>query len=586
MYMFNAQPLDRAARIAYLLARCVLQLLFGAGFFYVVSNAAILALDLNPAANATYESVITVVTAVWAVRIVFFALLAPDAPSHRCLHISDDEAQGLYRMISITAGFGFTVLGTCLWMRVLGLPQDSHLFVLLAATLFGTLLLSITAYRYRNTVAAMVLGDRAQDRAAWIRFLVRLWHIAAISYFFLAWLVTGIRLLLELPSPVGLVTGPVWVLFASLAAYGVLLLIVDRALPDASGHDAGDPGEPWADTSPFKQLAELVCCIFVWLAGIWAVLRIWGIDVSSEDSFVVQAADIVLVVFLAYVGYQAIKIAIDRKIIEEGGFELGEPGEEGGGSGAARLVTLLPRARNALLITLVVIVGMIVLSRLGVDIAPIFAGAGVVGLAIGFGAQTLVRDVFSGAFFLVDDAFRVGEYVDIDGTRGTVERISVRSMQLRHHLGPLHTMPFGEIKRVTNNSRDWAMMKLELRLTYDTDPEKVRKLVKKLGQELREHPEVGEKFLQPLKSQGVFRMEDSAMISRVMYMTKPGDQFVVRKLVYMRLRELFECEGIKFAHREVTVRVAENTAPAVAGAAAVLAAEQQAANTAPPDPPR
>ena len=131
-------------------------------------------------------------------------------------------------------------------------------------------------------------------------------------------------------------------------------------------------------------------------------------------------------------------------------------------------------------------------------------------------------------------------------------------MQLRHHNGPLNTIPFGEIKQLTNFSRDWVMMKLPLRLTYDTDIERVRKMIKKLGIELLDHPEIGKKFMQPLKSQGVNQMDDSAMIVRVKFMTKPGDQFDVRKVVYQRIRELFEENGIRFAHREVTVRIADD----------------------------
>ena len=201
---------------------------------------------------------------------------------------------------------------------------------------------------------------------------------------------------------------------------------------------------------------------------------------------------------------------------------------------------------------------LIVLLELGINVSPLFAGAGVVGLAVGFGAQTLVRDIFSGAFFLIDDAFRKGEYIDIGEVKGTVEKISVRSFQLRHHLGALNTIPFGEIKVLTNYSRDWVMMKLPLRVTYDTDVEKVRKLIKKLGQQLLEDPVIGENFLQPLKSQGVIEMQDSAMIIRVKFMTKPGDQWLVRKKVYEEIRELFAREGIRFAHREVTVRLADS----------------------------
>ena len=188
-----------------------------------------------------------------------------------------------------------------------------------------------------------------------------------------------------------------------------------------------------------------------------------------------------------------------------------------------------------------------------------FASAGVVGLAIGFGAQTLVRDIFSGAFYLFDDAFRRGEYVDIGGVKGTVEKISVRSFQLRHHLGALHTIPFGEIQSLTNYSRDWVMMKLQLRLTYDTDPEKVRKLIKKLGQTLLNDPEIGDTFLQPLKSQGVLEMQDSAMVFRVKFMAKPGDQWVIRKRVFQEIRDLFAREGIQFAHKQVTVRLADES---------------------------
>ena len=202
------------------------------------------------------------------------------------------------------------------------------------------------------------------------------------------------------------------------------------------------------------------------------------------------------------------------------------------------------------------IVLMVALASLGVDVAPLFAGAGVVGLAIGFGAQSLIRDVFSGAFFLLDDAFRRGEYVEVGSVAGQVEKISVRSFQLRHHEGALHTLPFGEIRQLTNFSRDWVIMKLPVRLTYDTDVEKVRKLVKRLGQEMAADPELGPLFMEPPKSQGVVQMEDSAMIVRVKFKTKPGDQFVLRRHVYQRLREVFAQNDIHFAHREVTVRVA------------------------------
>lgn len=309
----------------------------------------------------------------------------------------------------------------------------------------------------------------------------------------------------------------------------------------------------------FEDLARRVASLFALGAAAWALTYLWG----GREAFAPGAPldtlqGVIDILFIGYVSYHAVRIWIDQRIEAEGGEDIAaEPGDEGGGLNAAsRLATLLPLIRNFVLILILLAVAIFAMMEVGVNVAPLLGGAGVIGLAIGFGSQTLIRDILSGAFFLIDDAFRKGEYIDIGGVKGTVEQISIRSFQLRHHLGALNTVPFGEIKHLTNYSRDWVMMKLPLRLTYDTDPERVRKLIKKLGEKLLEHPTEGRKFLQPLKSQGVFQMEDSAMIMRVKYMTKPGDQWTTRKLVYQEIRDLFEREGIHFAHREVTVRVA------------------------------
>lgn len=347
---------------------------------------------------------------------------------------------------------------------------------------------------------------------------------------------------------------------------------------DDSGDDTDDGDEAggprMADGTPipqmpaqalvtFEDLARRVSAIIAFCVGVYAMLRIWSPALLDIEGGAVETLyDVIIILFMGYIVYHAFRIWIDSKIAEETeDLPEMELGDEGGAGGASRLATLLPLFRGAILAIVVVTIALIALLELGVNVSPLFAGAGVVGLAVGFGAQTLVRDIFSGAFFLIDDAFRKGEYIDIGDVKGTVEKISVRSMQLRHHLGALNTIPFGEIKVLTNYSRDWVMMKLPLRVTYDTDVEKVRKLIKKLGQQLLDDPVVGDNFIQPLKSQGVIEMQDSAMIIRVKFMTKPGDQWTVRKRVYQEIRELFAREGIKFAHREVTVRLADGKDP-------------------------
>jgi small-conductance mechanosensitive channel len=260
--------------------------------------------------------------------------------------------------------------------------------------------------------------------------------------------------------------------------------------------------------------------------------------------------------------------------------------------------------RKFVLAVLVVMISLIVLSSIGVNIAPLIAGAGVVGLAIGFGAQTLVKDIIAGIFFLIDDAFRVGDYIETAGTKGMVEHISLRSLRLRHPRGPVFTIPFGGMGTVKNNSRDYIITKLDFRVRYDTNVDKVRKLIKKINKKIQKDPELGPVMLDKVKSQGVRELDDSAMIMRVKFKTIPGEQFVVRREVFRMMQEAFRENGIEFAHRNVTVYLPGQTeiendqaqsaegqkAPAPdkktlesAAAAAALAAEQADAEKLPPE---
>ena len=318
--------------------------------------------------------------------------------------------------------------------------------------------------------------------------------------------------------------------------------------------------------------------------GILIVLSIWGLDpvaLASGGTTGRAIQTVINVSLTALVGWaiwEFIRTIIDvRTAAEQPAGDTDEGADGEGGLGASRTATLLPLLRSTALGVIGVTCLFTALSSLGVNVAPLVAGAGVIGLAIGFGAQTLVKDVVSGVFFLIDDAFRRGEYIDLGTVKGTVERISVRSLQLRHHLGAVHTIPFGDIAALTNYSRDWVIMKLPLRLTFDTDPQQVKKLVKRIGAELIEDEVFGDGLLEPPKSQGVIQMEDSAMILRVKFKAIPGKQFTIRRELLHRIRAAFEVEGIRFANREVTVRVNEDATHAekmdAAGAAALRASE-------------
>ncbi len=293
--------------------------------------------------------------------------------------------------------------------------------------------------------------------------------------------------------------------------------------------------------------------ILIFGALFFWILNLWGLDIPLGRSIVQSAASIFTTLLLAYVVWEICRNIIDRKLEEDqlqSGDDLGEAEEGGEGSRRGTLLTLL---RKVILLVIGVTVVLISLHAIGINIGPLLAGAGILGLAVGFGSQTLVRDILSGVFFLMDDAFRVGDYIETAGTKGMVEHISIRSLRLRHPRGMVYTIPFGDMGSVQNFSRDYIITKLDVRVRYDADVDKIRKIVKKINKELQKHEEVGPLLLSKIKSQGVREMDDSAMILRVKFKTKPGDQFVVRRELYRRIQERFREAGVEFAHKNVTV---------------------------------
>ncbi|MEO1494838.1 MAG: mechanosensitive ion channel family protein [Pseudomonadota bacterium] len=312
----------------------------------------------------------------------------------------------------------------------------------------------------------------------------------------------------------------------------------------------------------FRRVLYGTWRILVGAVALGVVAGLWGLDLQAltvgpnAPVWAKTACDIIITLLLGWFIWRLIGAALytEKRISD-----AAEDVDPSSVPAASRLDTLVPLFRNTLLAMLAAAVAMIALSSAGVDIAPLIASAGILGIAIGFGAQSLVRDIFAGVFFLVDDAFRVGEYIELDAeTRGEVETISVRSMQIRHHRGPVITIPFDELKQIMNHNRDWVIYKMSFRMEPDTDPQKFKKLVKGVGREFLEHPEHGPKFLEPLKSQGVYYVDDdSALVMRVKFKCKPRAQFVLRREIYHRLRQVFAENDLNLARRKVEVVAGE-----------------------------
>jgi moderate conductance mechanosensitive channel len=316
------------------------------------------------------------------------------------------------------------------------------------------------------------------------------------------------------------------------------------------------------------------------IIGAVAVLAwAWGVDfvyLAGRETLFARIAhgvlSAVIILLVADLLWQAIKAAIDRRLSQSA--ELGQPNTDEARR-RARLRTLLPIFRNMLFVVVIAGGALMALAAMGFEIGPLIAGLSVVGVAVGFGAQTFVRDVIAGVFYLLDDAFRVGEYIQSGNYKGTVEGFSIRSVRLRHHRGPVYTVPFSVLGAIQNQSRDWVIDKMMVGITYDSDIERARKLIKQIGLELQQDPEFAPLILEPLKMQGVERFGDFAVQIRMKMMTLPGEQFVIRRKAYAMIKQAFDQNGIKFAFP--TVQVAGEGEPAVGAAHRALELTQSAA---------
>jgi small conductance mechanosensitive channel len=226
----------------------------------------------------------------------------------------------------------------------------------------------------------------------------------------------------------------------------------------------------------------------------------------------------------------------------------------------ARLRTLLPLLRKALFIFLSLMVVLISLSEIGVDIAPLLAGAGVIGLAIGFGSQKLVQDVITGVFMLVEDALSVGDVVTVAGTSGVVEDMSIRSIRLRDLSGNVHAIPFSSVGTVTNMTKDFSYYLMDIGVDYQEDTDRVVQVCTELLDDMRKESAFAFDILEPLDVLGVDQFAESAVIIKARIKTRPVRQWVVGREFNRRMKKRFDELGIviPFPHRTVYVGIDKN----------------------------
>ena len=345
---------------------------------------------------------------------------------------------------------------------------------------------------------------------------------------------------------------------ATLAAIVAILIALQiglRELVFFFWQEEGDSVLPSIVLSA-ARFAVVLIALGVCALAVDAPLLALAAEESPMVRFVLRLLGVATLALLTHVVWISIRTGIDQRL---GRIRPRGPHDEPDES--SRLLTLLPLLRVTAAVLLVVMLVVSSLWALGIEITPVLAGAGVLGLALGFGAQALVRDVIAGVFYLAEDAFRIGEYIEAGGnTKGTVERITLRTVALRHHNGPLHFVPYGALGTVRNTSRDWVIEKFNLPLPIDVDSEKIRKLIKKVGEEMIADPEVGRLMMEPLKGK-LYRVDPGVKVFRCKFRTAPGKQFDVRAQAYKRIEAALGKVGVGFADGRQTVLM--NAAPAV-----------------------
>jgi small-conductance mechanosensitive channel len=562
-----AAPRLETSRALVILANLGLQLLEVGVFFLAAS---LLFLVLVPSSGALPElgSLCVVgLTNYLLIQAAARVLLAPGFEAARPIPLAEADAASLYRGLIAVALVSLVVGVVSVALEEVGRAEAfGDILYAQAGPLVG-LMLAAMLYANRARVAAAIAGDGGEagqsgGARAWaVRYghFLAMAYVVAIGLYWSSQALVGNATILHLvmglfaiPACIGV---DLWVRKLLLAASGEDREIIPldaasaRAAADReAGRDAPDKRTLRYYIPLIRKTLRLVLAAF----AAFAMLKMWGVEIALGWLFARNVLSVLLVVVGGLLAWEVVRIRIDRRLGEEASLP-GEEMEEGGGAGGSRSATLLMLLRKFLLSVIVVMGALIALSALGVDIAPLIAGAGVIGLAIGFGAQTLVKDIISGVFFLIDDAFRVGDYVEAGTAKGTVEQISLRSMKLRHPRGMVFTIPYGGLKILQNFSRDYIISKLDFRVRYDADIDKIRKIIKRINKDFMADEELSQGMLSDIKSMGVRKMEDSAMILRIKFKTVPGRQFVVQKELYRRVQEAFRKNGIEFAHRNVTV---------------------------------
>jgi small-conductance mechanosensitive channel len=466
------------------------------------------------------------------------ALAGPGEP--RLLPVSDATGQYILRWvrrIAAVAIFGTTLAEVGL---LFGMYQGAHDALLKLVALVVDIFLAVVVLQKRVPIAHWI---RARPGATGPIALMRnrmagVWHIIAIFYLLALWMVWA----LAVPDGVSRI---LWLFFVSVAILilgrllgAVVVAAIDRAIQVPAELAERYPGLE-SRMGTYHPLLRGLSKAIIGILILVALLQAWGWDAlgwftsgALGQQLLSAFATMGVTLVLALAVWEGVNGAIQRhlaKLAREA--QLGR---------SARLRTLLPMLRTALFIAVAVVAGLMVLSQIGVNIAPLLAGAGVVGLAIGFGSQKLVQDIITGLFLLLENTMQVGDTINLANLTGTVENLSVRTIRLRALDGAVHIIPFSAVTTVTNMSRDFGYAVLDVEAGLNEEPDRIADVLREIARDMRAEPRWQAAIREDIEVMGVDRFIENAWVLRVRIKTTPGQRLAVTRELNRRIKYRFD----------------------------------------------
>jgi small conductance mechanosensitive channel len=495
----------------------------------------------------TYETqrlprfvVLNVVYAITLNRLIILLgqfLLSPRTAALRLVAMTQAQATYVYRWLgffSFVAVYGYFCVDLAHSVHVP--PPAVNAF----SSLLGLILVIMTItviVQKRPYVAVMLRGRLSaaqRDLSPWqsLRlWFARSWHILAIAYLVIGYLVTALE-----------VEGGFAILLRGTVLTFLVFVVTGLALHALARYDDRE--------RLHHSILRFFLRISIWIAAVTGIAAAWGASIPaflatpfgqrvSGSLFSIGATVVVLALVYGYVSS-----AVEEHLNRQDGD--GRPVQA-----SARMRTLLPMLRNAVFIVFSVIATLVILSEAGLNIGPLLAGAGVIGVAVGFGSQTLVKDFLTGLFIVIENTIAIGDVVKVGDHSGVVEAMSVRTLRIRDSDGAVHILPFSEVGQIVNMSKDFAYALVNIGVSYDTDLRHAMEVLKAVGEELQKDTKYRASIIDPIEVFGVDKLADSAVILQARIRTRPGRQWDVKRALLLRIKERFDQEKIEIPYPTV-----------------------------------